>query len=255
MDKKTLRPLVFDVLRKTPQTHLHAIENELRQRFEEYERSDVLALHEVVWELLIQGVLAPGKNSLNLNLPFVHVTDYGARCLDDGSILAHDPDGYIERLSSQIPSSAGDANAQVIDAAREGLLCFLAGRYAASVVCFGRAADVLFELLVAATLRAARRAHRSTRSLEESGRNPKARLRAVLRSSILRNLPPEWTEDLEPHVTGLLMLIQRSQSDTGSPRHPHVDRDQTLAYILLFPIQCRFVYHLISHIEGKTIDE
>lgn len=254
MDKQVLRPLVFDVLRKTPQTHLHAIENELRQRFEAYERSDVLALHEVVWELLIQGVLAPGKNSLNLNLPFVHVTEYGVRCLEDGSILAHDPDGYIERLSAQIVGADKGPGQQLVEAAREGLLSFLAGCYGASVICFGRAAEILFDRLVAATLLAARRAHRSTRSLEESSHSPKSQLRAVLRSSVLRNLPPEWAEDLEPLLSGLLTLIQRSRSDAGSPRHPHVDRDQTLAYILLFPTQCRFVYHLISHIEGGSVD-
>ena len=255
MDRKALRPLVFDVLRKTPQTHLHAIENELRQRFEEYERGDVLALHEVVWELLIQGVLAPGKNSLNLNLPFVHVTEYGARCLDDGSILAHDPDGYIERLSSEITHADEGHGLQIVEAAREGLLSFLAGCYAASTICFGRAAEILFDLLVAATLRAARRAHRSTRSLEESGHSPKAQLRAVLRSSVVRHLPDAWADDLEPHLSGLLTLIQRSRSDSGLPRHPHIDRDQTLAYILLFPTQCRFVYHLISHIEREPVGE
>lgn len=255
MDKKALRPLVFDVLRKTPQTHLHAIENELRQRFEAYERSDVLALHEVVWELLIQGVLAPGKNSLNLNLPFVHVTEYGVRCLDDGSILAHDPDGYIARLSSEIPQADEGQGLQVVEAAREGLLSFLAGCYAASAICFARAAEILIDLLVAATLRAARRAHRGTHSLEESGHSPKAGLRAVMRSSVVRHLPEPWVDDLEPHLSGLLTLFQRSHSESGSPRHPHIDRDQTLAYILLFPTQCRFVYHLISHIEREPVGE
>ena len=251
MDKAALRPLVFDVLRKTPQTHLHAIENELRQRFDEYERGDVLALHEVVWELLIQGVLAPGKNSLNLNLPFVHVTEYGVRCLDDGSILAHDPDGYIAGLLSDIPNADEGQSVQVVEAAREGLLSFLAGCYAASIICFGRAAEILLDLLVVATVRASQRADRSTRSLEESGHRPKAQLRAVLRSSILRNLPEETSTELEPHLSGLVTLIQRSRADSGLPRHPRIDRDQTLAYILLFPTQCRFVYHLISHIERE----
>ncbi|MCK5248125.1 hypothetical protein KAR02_14570, partial [Candidatus Bipolaricaulota bacterium] len=96
MDKATLRPYVFEILKKTQQTHFHAIENDLRKVVESYERHDVLTLQEILWELLVQGVLAPGKNSLNLNLPFVHLTEYGSQCIEDGRILAHDPDRYVE---------------------------------------------------------------------------------------------------------------------------------------------------------------
>ena len=71
MDRSRLSLLVFDVLRKNPQTHVHAVENEIRQIADDYDRHDVLTLHEIIWDLLVQGVLAPGKNSLNLNLPFV----------------------------------------------------------------------------------------------------------------------------------------------------------------------------------------
>ncbi|MBU0595900.1 hypothetical protein KJ567_04370, partial [Candidatus Bipolaricaulota bacterium] len=82
MEKQQIRELTLQVLQKNPQTHVHMIENEIRQLTNEYDRHDTLALQEVVWDLLVQGVLAPGKNSLNLNLPFVHVTEYGACCLD-----------------------------------------------------------------------------------------------------------------------------------------------------------------------------
>ena len=93
-----MREAVFAVLRKTPQTHFRAIENDLRKQVEGYERHDILALNEVLWTLLVQGVLAPGKNSLNPDLPFVHVTEYGARCLESEEILAHDPEGYVRRI-------------------------------------------------------------------------------------------------------------------------------------------------------------
>ena len=92
MDKASLRPLVLDILRKTPQTHLHAIETEIRRQTEDYERHDALVLQEIVWDHLVHGVLAPGKNSLNLNLPFVHVTEFGTACLESGEALVHDPD-------------------------------------------------------------------------------------------------------------------------------------------------------------------
>jgi hypothetical protein len=137
MDKALLRPAVFDVLRRTPQTHLHAIENEIRQRVEGYERGDALLVQEVVWDLLLQGVLAPGKNSLNLHLPFVHLTDYGQRCLDEGAIVAHDPDGYVERLRAGTGGAISDI---VLESARDALLAFDRGLFRTSLILLSRAA-------------------------------------------------------------------------------------------------------------------
>ena len=249
MDRDHLRPLVFDILKKNPQTHLHAIENELRQRVEDYERSDVLWLHEIVWELLVQGVLAPGKNSLNLNLPFVHVTDYGGRCLDDGSILAHDPDGYVARLVDRIGTAE---DALVIESAREGLLCFLSGRHPAAVICLAHAAEALFDRLIASLIHAGRRSGRSTKSLEACGRGPKVRYRAIERSAGSRKLSGDLADQFDPQLVGLQTLIGLARTDAGAPRLPSADRERTLAYLLLFPGQAQFVYHLIERIEGTT---
>ena len=130
MDKRELRAVVFDVLRKTPHTHFRAVENDVRKASETYERRDVLLLNEILWELLRQGILAPGKNSLNPDLPFIHVTDYGTRCLDAGAVIAHDPDRYIEHLRAE---TEGRAPESVYESARIGLLSYLDGRFEASM--------------------------------------------------------------------------------------------------------------------------
>lgn len=249
MDTQSLRCLVFGILKKNPQTHLHAIENEIRQRTDEYERRDVLALQEIIWDLLVQGVLAPGKNSLNLNLPFVHLTKHGARCLDDGSILAHDPERYIERLMER---TAGKADPVIIESVREGLLTYLAGRHTAASVMLARAAERLFDLLIRALIRSGKRAGRGTKRLEALSRSPKSRHQAIQRALIARELPAQLAEDLEPQLAGLQTLIQLVCTDDGTPRIPALDRDRVLGYVLLFPDQCRFVYHLIDHLEGAN---
>jgi len=142
MDKTMLRPLVFDILRRTPQTHLHAIENEVRQKVEGYERGDALAVQEAVWDLLLQGVLAPGKNSLNLHLPFVHVTEYGQRCLEEETIAVYDPDGYVARLRAD---TEGKMSVTALETARDALLAFQRGLFRASLVLLSRAAVAVLE--------------------------------------------------------------------------------------------------------------
>jgi len=249
MDKASLRPLVLEILRKTPQTHLHAIENEIRRQTDEYERHNVLTLQEILWDLLIQGIVAPGKNSLNLNLPFVHVTEFGANCLEDGAVLAHDPEGYVARLET----SCGDSvDPDLIETAREAVLAFLAGRYPSAAVMMGRMAELLLDRLTSVLIRHGKRTGHGTRRLEEARSNPRRLGATVLRTLVSRRLPPALSDEVEGWLRGLSTLIDGSRSSDSRPRFPHVDRDTVHAYLLLFPAQCRFVYDLVAHLEGES---
>jgi len=241
MDKATLRPHVFEILRKTPQTHFHAIENDIRRRVEEYERHDVLVLQEILWELLIQGVLAPGKNSLNLNLPFVHVTEYGASCLDDGRILVHDPDGYITRF---LATTSGRADGSVVQFVREALAGFLSGNRTSSIVMLSAAAEWLFDRLAQVLIESGSIGSPTVQELKASPSASGRRVQAVLGAVQECSLAPEIQALIEPQLNGLATVIQRTRSKEGLPRWTQPSQDQVLGYFLLFPEQCAFVYHL-----------
>ena len=248
MDKASLRPLVLEILRKTPQTHLHAIETEIRKRTDDYERHDALILQEILWDLLVQGVLAPGKNSLNLNLPFVHVTEFGADCLEDAAACVHDPDGYVARLEA----GCGDADPDLVETTREALLTFLAGCYPSSAVMLGRSAGILLDRLAGALIHQGKRTGHGIKRLEAARSDP-ARLGAtVLRTLASRNLPPHLADELAGQLGGLRTLVDGSRSTGGRARLPAVDRDAVLGHLLLFLGQCRFVYDLVVHLEGDS---
>ena len=75
MEKAELRSLVYSVLRTQPQTHFDGVKSRLRNLSVEFEPADDLLVHEILWELLVQGILAPGMNASNLELPYLHVTE------------------------------------------------------------------------------------------------------------------------------------------------------------------------------------
>ena len=58
---------------------------------------------EVFWQLLIEGVVAPGMNSSNQNLPWFHVTDYGKKVLAAEAGHPHDEIGYLARVQTRVP--------------------------------------------------------------------------------------------------------------------------------------------------------
>ena len=248
MNKQTLRPAVFEILKKTPQTHFHAIENDLRKLVEEYERGDVLMLQEILWELLVQGVLAPGKNSLNLNLPFVHVTGYGAQCLEDGRILAHDTDHYVEQLSD---CAGKDLDGVILQFVRGALGAFQSANWASSIILLARAAEVLFDQ-TSTMLLSVSQSDIDRHKLETSVRFTRSQAQEVIHILSQWKLPTELSISIEPQLNGLLALLQISRDQDGSPLWPQSSRDQVMGFLLLFPEQCAFAYHLMSVLEGTA---
>lgn len=246
MDKQSLRSHVFDSLRKNPQAHFHTIEGEIRQQADGFERHDALTLQEVLWELLVQGILAPGKNSMNLHLPFVHVTEYGATCLDSGSIIAHDPEGYMHRLHEH---TQGRVESGVVQNAAEGLRAYLSGHYLASTVMLARAAAILLSRLTDTVLPEAQQSGRDMDRLSPPTPSSPDALAELPRILARRELPDELAHDVAPQIASLSALLRRVHSEDGTARTPHPSRDDVLAHYLLFPDQCRFVYALIDDLE------
>ncbi len=248
MDKAELRPLVLEVLRREGQTHLHAIDHEIRRLAPEYQRQDILELQEILWELLLQGVLAPGKNSLNLNLPFVHVTEYGARCLEEDALVLHDPDGYLERLEPHVSDPLDEV---VRESVRESLLAFLSGRFIAAAAMLGMAAERCLDLVIAACLEAV--ADPSRKQAFEGAVNDAAgrirdRFDIVRKELAALSLPEELRDGLDPLWSGLSGLVRYTRGDAGQPVVRAVDRSTAHANLLLFPQYCKQVYELIGHL-------
>ncbi len=253
MDKADLRPLVLEVLRREGQTHIHAIDYQIRRRAPEYERHEILKLQEIIWELLLQGILSPGKNSLNLNLPFVHVTEYGARCLEEDALVLHDPDGYLERLQQHVGSPLDEV---IRESVRESLLAFLAGRYVAAVAMLGMTAERCLDLLIVAFSKAIAdqtRREAFEGALKDAARSIKGRS-DVLRGELLSlPLPTALLDDLDVQMSGLINIVRNARDDAGHPTVRTADRDTAHANLLLFPQICKRIYELINHFGANRV--
>lgn len=249
MDKPELRPLVFEALRHNAQTHFNAIELDIKRLTPDYERGDALKLQEILWELLQQGILAPGKNSLNLHLPFFHVTAYGARCLEEEALLLHDPDDYLRRFERSI---CGPIDETVLSYVRESVLSFLAGRYFATMTLLGTAAERCIDLLTETYLNSLTDARKKThfkRKARLSGRRLKPRFEALKQALVTATLPVALTENLDLLLDGLFALVRYTRTASGDAVIPFPDRETAHAHLLLFPQYCERIYTLIQHFQ------
>lgn len=167
MDRELLRHLLFTYLKSNQKTQLTTIYSGVATLAvdgghvpqssncvpgaEHYSvdilpESDRLVLQELTWELIIQGILAPGSNLSNPNLPFVRLTEYGKRCLAECTILPHDYGTYLQAIE-EVASSTDPTFLLYL---KESVGAFNKTLYISCVVNLGIASEQLTLLLIEA---------------------------------------------------------------------------------------------------------
>ena len=66
------------------------------------EAGDETLIVEVIWSMVVQGLLVPGFNDSNQSYPFLRLTEYGKNCVKEDRILPHDPDGYLKFVTQYL---------------------------------------------------------------------------------------------------------------------------------------------------------
>lgn len=254
MEKADLRPLILQALRQEPETTITHIINEVEEHASpKFQTSDRLKVSEIVWELLVQGVLCPGPGTDPLQLSHAHLTEYGRRCLETDDILPHDPDGYLQRLKQRLPQPLDDI---VETYTRESLLTFLAGHCLAATVMLGVASERCIDLLIEAYSNAITDAERKAsfdRKIKRAGRSIKRRFDPLRGELLALTLPPDLKETLDIQLSGIFTLIRRSRNEAGHPTGMKIDRDEAHANLLLFPHYCKVVHELINHFQSTPV--
>jgi len=172
IEKRVLRDLIFEVMRRTPRTQFNSIVNEVEslviqralfptagesQRQDTHARysgerrlepADKAQINVVTWDLIMERILTPGYDADSPNYPFLRLTSFGEAVLADTAPHHYDPEGYLEYLNTTIP----DLDPVLKQYLAEGLNCFRRGLYFASAVMIGAAAEKEVLILLKSTV-------------------------------------------------------------------------------------------------------
>ncbi len=248
MEPEVLRGLLFEAIRRRPDTQYNQVQVDVRQLAadrgrEALDQRDERRLLELTWSLIVQGVIIPGSNVDN-HWPWMRVTEYGRECLAAGEILPHDPDGYLRQLKVRIPI----VDDVILLYVEESLECFLASRHIASTVMLGVASEKAFYLLLdplisylgqptGGALRKATQGKPISKQFEEFEK----RLNGVR-----ANLPPDLQEGLDVQLTGIFTFVRNYRNDAGHPTGRRITREEAFANLILFVPYLQRVYGLIQ---------
>jgi hypothetical protein len=191
---------------------------------------------EVFWQLVIDGILAPGTDSWNMDLPWFHVTLYGRHVLNEGEYQPYDPTAYLQRLRDKI----GTPDATVMAYVEEALATFRRRSLIAAMVMLGVAAERVFLLLCRST-------HTALGSPKEQSKFGAVLNRPAMKPK-LDWLHPKilqlqgaglqgFPENAALAVTVVYDLIRNQRNDLGHPREtpPKVTVDEAFTNLQIFP--------------------
>jgi len=198
----------------------------------------VLAFHlsEVFWELVVEGIVAPGMDGYNVDLPWYHVTAYGRQVLAAGAGHPHDEDAYLNRVRTLVPAPDDTVMAYLA----ESVKTFRRGTPVAATVMLGIAAERVFLLVCDALVHATRDpAERTTfeRLLDRFQMKPKLDWVHSKLLALQTRRPPGLPDNAALAVTAIYDFLRTQRNDLGHPREtpPLVDREEAFVNLQIFP--------------------
>jgi hypothetical protein len=202
---------------------------------------------EVVWSLIIQGILVPGLNDSNQGWPFLRLTEYGSRCIQEDRILPHDPGGFLRDFHREVPS----ADRTVVEYLTESLQCFIHGLNRSAAVMLGGASEqavlVLFDACADSIADPNSKQVFQSKIEKERSIFRKYEVFDQRFSGLKQLMPRELTDNLDSQMRGVFDLIRSSRNDAGHPAiGGSVGRDAVYSHLRLFTPYCKRIHDLIA---------
>ena len=238
-DMRFLRLAVFERLRQDSNwKHLPGDASDF-EPYIEFQQRDLpmllFHLREVMWQLFCEGVLAPGTNSSNLELPWFHLTDLGRSVVNSQGPNPFDPEGYVDFVKRRV----SNPDSTVIAYLLESLNTQRHGNLAASAVMLGIAAERVFLLVCQSLLAAITDTKDKTKFEKILARfpmKPKVEWVRTKMDTLQNTLPTGFPDNSSLMVVGMYDLIRNQRNDLGHPREqpPNLERDDVLGNLQVF---------------------
>ncbi len=198
----------------------------------------VLAFHltEVFWELLVERIVAPGRDAWNLELPWYHATTYGRRLLEGEAGHPHDEAAYLGRVRAAVPRP----DDTVMVYLRESVRAFRRATPVAATIVLGIAAERVFLLVCEALLAALRdpgeRAAFDT-IVQRFPMKPKLDWVHNKIQDLQNRRIPGLPDNATLAVTAIYDFLRTQRNNLGHPREqpPTIDREEAFVNLQIFP--------------------
>ena len=203
---------------------------------------------------MIEGVIAPGLDIGNPNLPFFHITKYGEKVISEQKYVPDDPTGYLDRFRADIK----DPDPVVIIYLSESLECFARGNLISSVVMLGIAAERVFLLLCSALSESLSDPSEKTefdRVLAQRGMKPKMDWFLGKIQKLQQGSPRPLPDDVNIMLCTIYDFIRCQRNNLGHPQDslPSVTREDAYVNLRVFPSYFEMANQIINYFRSNKV--
>ncbi|OYQ62878.1 hypothetical protein B9G53_19725 [Pseudanabaena sp. SR411] len=221
-------------------------QHELEQKYNEW-------IDDIVWDLIIEGIVRPGQGSGIYTLPHYHISEYGKRVLQELSPQPYDPDEYLARVS-HIP----DIDNVILIYLEESLKAFRINCLLSSVITLGCASEKAFLLLIDACREAMSEPGKTdfAKKIDKtiSIKQKQIEFQDILQNKIIPKLPRgEVKENLEAYLFGIFNIIRSHRNDAGHPSGNIIQREHLYSLLVAFPSYLEKIYSLMDWLNKNSI--
>jgi hypothetical protein len=252
-DYNILRNKMLSLLCGSEEFSLPAVKLTFSQQGIELDQNDIIRIEQIFHEFYFDGILVPGPipkpnatyQGGMLVFPKFHLTEYGKKVLKTTEYQPHDPDGYLAKIKTDIPS----IDSVIVRYLEESLSCFKKNLLLAAAVMLGCAAEKCVLLLIETFGDTLTGGDRTTFERETSTFVISRKYNALWSrlETMTGSLPANISDNLHNKINGIFEIIRTTRNDAGHPSGNIIEKETVHANLLLFPIFCKRIYELIQH--------
>jgi hypothetical protein len=210
-------------------------------------------VRQIIWNLIIEGIIVPGASSYQPEVNFLTLSTYGRSVINDTPPAPYDPDGYLRHLTSSLPA----LDPIVLVYVKESLYTFLRGNLFSSVVMLGVASEQLILLLIDSYLSAISNSERRGKARKKIGddRPIFTQFEGLRREfePIKGQLRRDVSASIDIELDGIFNLLRMARNDAGHPTGLTPEPSQVYAYLQVFVSYCKFVHKLMEHFRAHPV--
>lgn len=277
IEYQTLKKLVLEVLKKTPDLHDNIIQNEVEKLVIQYkvfpskeecqERKidysyyargqlnpiDKLNINQIVWDLIIDRVLTIGKDISNLEWGWLRLTDFGRTLVEETTQLYYDPEKY-----GLVLDSITNIDPIIKQYAVEGISCFRQRLFFAAAVMFGAAAEKAVLLLLESITNAETDPKKKSNLTKLLDRPNLPDIFSVIQSILesliqKKKIPYSAYQGSTEHLLSLFEMIRTQRNDAVHPAVGQVNKIKVFLVTQTLPAALEVVYRLIEWFNNNKI--
>ncbi|MBR9916335.1 hypothetical protein GYB29_01280 [bacterium] len=175
------------------------------------------AVREIMWQLIVQGLIVIGLNTTNPNWPNYKITQKGLDYISNGDVQPYDPNGFLNDFKSKNPSCSD----KVYSYLEEAVLGYNNGLMKSCAVMLGAASESLILELNQAILDgfASSADKQSFESRYRYSISSKFHaIESLLQHNISnRNITGDLKEKINSYFSSIFHLFRRTRNEAGHP--------------------------------------